>query len=131
MTHIDWTDSLIIDLPTIDAQHKKLIAISNSLLQAMINGMGQEVLETLFDELRAYTSYHFKDEEDFMRQIDYPGLAEQQTAHAQLAKDVDEFRIKLMNDEVSPNEALDFINGWIVCHIQDMDSKLAEYANNL
>jgi len=131
MSQIDWNDSLMIDLPTIDEQHKKLIALSNSLLQAMINGMGQEVLSTLFDELRAYTAYHFQDEEAFMRQIDYPGLADQLIAHEQLTKDVDEFRVKLMKDDVAPNEALDFINGWIVCHIQDMDAKIAEYANNL
>lgn len=131
MPQIDWNDSLAIDLPTIDAQHQKLIAISNSLLQAMVNGMGQDVLGTLFDELRAYTVYHFQDEEAFMEKIGYPGLPEQQKAHQLLTKSVDEFRIRLMNNDLTPYEALDFINGWIVHHILNMDAKIAEYANNL
>lgn len=131
MSQIDWNDSLVIDLPTIDAQHQKLIALSNSLLQAMINGMGHEVLETLFDELRAYTVYHFKDEEAFMEKIGYPGLADQQAAHRELTRRVDGFRVKLLNGDVTPTEALDFINNWIVSHLQNMDAKMAEFAHNL
>lgn len=130
MTHIDWNPKLTIDLPTIDEQHKKLIDLSNGLLQAMVNGMGQDVLEDLFKELREYTDYHFKDEEKLMQEMGYPGLADQQAAHKSLIEDVDKFHEQLMRDELSPNDALGFINEWIVNHIQEMDSKVADYAKN-
>ena len=35
-----------VGLPMIDDQHRKLIDLSNGLLQAMINGMGKEFPET-------------------------------------------------------------------------------------
>lgn len=128
MTQVDWNDSLLVDLPTIDEQHKKLIAMSNSLIGAMVNGMGHSILETLFDEMLGYTVYHFEDEEAFMEQIGYPHLDAHKIVHERLKKDVLIFRKKLLTDEVSPEDALTFINNWIVKHIQQMDIKISEFA---
>ncbi len=55
---IDWTDVLDIGLPEIDRQHRKLISLSNSLIQAMTIGKGKDVLSEFFEELKAYTVYH-------------------------------------------------------------------------
>ena len=130
MPQIDWTDNLNVDLPMIDEQHKKLISLSNGLLQAMVNGMGQDVLEDTFKELRDYTCYHFDDEEKYMQEIGYPHIDAQRAAHKKLTQDVDAFHDRLLNDNVSPNDVLDFINGWIINHITQMDSKIAEFVKN-
>ncbi|MGL1862645.1 MAG: bacteriohemerythrin [Pseudodesulfovibrio sp.] len=132
MPQIDWIDALDIGLPTIDEQHKHLISLSNSLIQAMCNGMGSDVLEDLFKELRDYTCTHFAEEEVYMESIDYPQIEAQKAAHIQLTKDVDQFREKLLGGTtVSPNEALDFINSWMVNHIKTMDAHIGVYAKTL
>lgn len=131
MSEISWSNVLDIGLPVVDEQHKELIALSNGLIQAMVNGMGNDVLEDIFKELRDYTQKHFSEEEKYMEEINYPGLAGQKAAHAQLIADVDEFHILLESKSVTPNQALDFINDWIIKHIMEMDSKIGEYARTL
>lgn len=131
MPELDWQDVLNIGLPKLDDQHKQLIALSNSLIQAMINGMGEEVLDEIFEELREYTVTHFADEEAYMKEIGFPGRDAQKEAHRQLTADVDEFRVRLIDDgSVTPNEALDFINDWMIKHIMEMDSKIGEFVKS-
>lgn len=120
---------LTIDLPVIDEQHKKLISLSNGLIQAMVNGMGHDVLEELFEELLEYTCYHFADEEKYMEQINYPDIDKQKQSHKQLTNDVVAFRVRILADQtVPPTEALDFINNWIIRHIKEMDTDISTFA---
>ena len=126
MAQIDWNDSLDIDLPQIDEQHRKLIELSNGMIQAMMTGKGKESLDKVFTELRSYTEYHFADEEKFMEQIRYPELDAHRTLHRDLIAQVVDFSAKL--DTLSPDEALDFINGWIVNHIRTEDVKVSLHA---
>lgn len=129
MPQIEWTDVLDIGLPEIDTQHKKLISFSNGLLQAMVNGMGNDMLEGLFEELLDYTTYHFADEEKYMEDIGYPDIDAHKAAHKKLINDVSEFRERLLGGNgVSPSEALDFINNWIIKHIMAIDSQVGQFA---
>ncbi|WP_319471228.1 bacteriohemerythrin [uncultured Pseudodesulfovibrio sp.] len=127
---IDWTDVLDIGLPEIDRQHRKLISLSNSLIQAMTIGKGKNVLSEFFEELKAYTVYHFHDEEKYMQDIGYPQFEQHRKAHGELIRQVDDFRTGLMAGEVTPDQALDFINGWIINHIMNMDSQIGIFAKN-
>lgn len=132
MPQLEWKDVLDIGQPELDKQHKQLIALSNSLLQAMINGMGSDVLEDIFKELLDYTNIHFAAEEEYMEEIGFPGLALQQEDHAKLTAEVIAFRDRILaGDTVSPNEALDFLNDWILKHIMEMDSKIGIFAKSL
>lgn len=130
MAEMKWTTVLALGLPKLDEQHKELISYSNSLLQAMINGMGKEVLELLFEKLGDYTDHHFTDEEQYMEQIGYPDLEPHKTAHKKLLIDLNHFREKVLSDQgLAPEKALDFLNGWIINHIMAMDNRIAEFAN--
>lgn len=131
MSQIDWTDVLDIGLPEIDGQHKHLIDLSNGLIQAMVSGMGLDVLDGLLKDLRDYTQTHFADEEAYMESINYPKLPEQKKMHAQLIREVEDFSERFHgNQAVSPNEVLDFMNGWIIKHIVEMDSQIGAFAKN-
>lgn len=129
MSQIDWTDILNIGLPKIDEQHKKLIGLSNSLILAMINGKGADVIGEAVSELHDYTCTHFADEEAYMEEIGYPQLDAQKKAHASLTAKVGQLRERIENDKsTSPNEVLDFINDWIITHIMDMDARISLFA---
>ncbi|MBI9080587.1 MAG: hemerythrin family protein [Pseudodesulfovibrio sp.] len=130
MSKLDWDDILDIGLPELDNQHKRLLALSNSLIQAMTVGKGKEVLQLLFEEIKGYTAYHFADEERYMRQIGYPHQEEHANIHKEMTQQVDEFREKLLNSKVSADEALDFINNWIVAHIMKEDTKIGLFAKS-
>lgn len=131
MPTLDWTDVLDIGLPELDDQHKKLISFSNSLLQAMTVGKGEDILHDLFEELKDYTLYHFEAEEQYMITIEYPHLEAHKTAHQALVRHVDQFSAALRGPGVSPNLVLDFINNWIMVHIMEEDSQIGTYAKSL
>lgn len=131
MLQIDWTNKLDVGLPEINAQHRELIDLSNGLIQAMTIGKGADVLDEAFTQLREYTKKHFRDEEAYMREIGYPELDKQEKVHKLLVMEVDNFHEELAKGNVTPKQALDFINGWIVKHIVQMDSKIGEYARTL
>lgn len=130
MTQIDWNDVNDVGLSKIDGQHKELINLSNGLLQAMTVGKGADVLEETFAELRAYTEKHFRDEERLMEEIAYPELGDQRKVHRLLVMEVEAFHEDLSKGKVSPRQALEFINGWIVKHINEMDGKIGEYVRS-
>ncbi len=130
MAQLDWTSILNIGVTKIDEQHKQLISLSNSLIQAMTIGKGNEVLTTLFEELKAYTLYHFEDEEKYMASMNYPQLENHKVIHTKLIEQVDTFRNELLAGEVTPNQALDFVNDWIIEHIMDVDAQIGEFARN-
>ncbi|WP_419786998.1 bacteriohemerythrin [Pseudodesulfovibrio sp.] len=128
MAQIEWTLTLDTGLPRIDEQHKQLVVYSNDLIQAMKENRGDAVLEALFEKLLDYTDSHFSEEEEFMESVGYPDLEAQRTAHRRLLNEVGHFREKLLSGvPVTPEQTLEFINGWIIKHIMIMDSKIGEF----
>lgn len=57
----------------IDDQHKKLIEQINILHSAMREGKAKEVVGAILEELRAYTKYHFSNEEKAFERYNYSG----------------------------------------------------------
>ncbi|MEF2232362.1 MAG: hemerythrin family protein [Pseudodesulfovibrio sp.] len=128
MTHVEWTVVLDTGLPRLDEQHKKLIAYSNDLLRAIADGRGKDVLGTFFESLLDYTASHFEEEEQYMESVGYPDSEAHRAAHRRLLIDVGAFREMLLGgQEVGPEKALEFINGWIIRHIMVMDSRIGEF----
>lgn len=80
-----FTDHYKIGISKIDEQHKALFDIirqANDLVQEkMLHDKYDEILDIL-DELHEYTEEHFRDEEDYMKKVGYPGLPQQKKAHA-------------------------------------------------
>ncbi len=127
MPQVDFKDVLNIGLPELDKQHRHLISLFNSLIQAMSIGKGVDVLEHLFSELKDYTVYHFTDEERFMEVNGYPAIEGHRARHEALIAQVDEFKKRMMNSAFSPNEALDFVNDWIILHIMNEDTAIGKF----
>lgn len=131
MSYIDWTDVLDIGLPSIDDQHKELFSISNDLLEAIGRGEGKTALVEAFDRLKKYTEYHFKEEEDYMRSVGYPGAEQHAKEHSELLISVNKLRKRLASGEtVLPEEGADFISDWIINHIMHSDSKIGIHAKS-
>ncbi len=57
---LEWNENLSVGVPSIDEQHKALLALLNELFDSTQAGRGQAVLGKVLKELADYTVYHFK-----------------------------------------------------------------------
>lgn len=131
MAEIKWSRELSVDVKEIDDQHKKLINIVNTLLQAILSGHDKEILNDIFTKLREYTVYHFGCEEELMEDILYPKRAEQVQEHSQLKKDVKAFQRQIyLHEDPTTDEVLAFMKGWMLDHILTHDRELARFIHH-
>jgi hemerythrin-like metal-binding protein len=106
----DWSDVLNIGLPILDEQHKQLF-------------------KDIFDRLKAYTKYHFKEEEAYMKRIGYPKTEEHSAEHVLLLMRVNTLWRLIENGEIiSPKGVSLFVSDWIVEHIMDKDGQIGQFA---
>jgi len=125
---ITWTEALETNQPEIDEQHKNLIDAFNSLHEAMARGRGREQVSKTLLFLTNYTVQHFRQEEAIMDQAGYPDAPRHKLMHHGLVVRLS----ALMKDYVvAPatltGSTLDFLEGWLVEHIQAEDFRLATY----
>ncbi|MBL8427863.1 MAG: hemerythrin family protein, partial [Dechloromonas sp.] len=74
-----WDDNFNTGLPTVDEQHRKLVALLNALAGHVAFKSEALVLDRLLDELADYTVYHFTSEEAIWRE--YLSNSEHEVEH--------------------------------------------------
>jgi hemerythrin len=126
MTPIRWLDSLSLDVPAIDADHKHLLDLLNRLHYMALAGDDREAVGAVLAELVAYTFAHFAREEALMQACGYPGLAQHARLHevlrAQVAHQRARFRADPRSFDVQGFYA--FLSDWLTMHILGEDMKL-------
>ncbi len=121
---VDWDDKLLLQVPEIDEQHKKLIQIANKLYTAAA-GTPQEYklqMRTIIKELIDYTVYHFTFEENYMKKYGYAGLAIHKMQHDNFVDQIRKETEKLSDSD--PQDGLklyDYLAKWVVNHIAKAD----------
>lgn len=127
----DWKPELETGISIIDEQHKKLLSIGSSLYELLdsvnYNDHYDEIIE-LLQELKDYTVYHFKTEEDILIN-EYAGFRLHKAQHDSfidkieeaLSMDIDE------NQKIITNEMLVFIADWIANHILKTDKLYVDF----
>ena len=115
----------------IDEEHKVLFVIIGKIYTAfeaeLVHDKFDLILDIL-DELKEYTCVHFADEENYMKEIGYEGLAQQQLLHEKFVETLNEVNL----DEVDDNqveylyEVLNFLQNWLVNHILKVDKLIPQ-----
>jgi hemerythrin-like metal-binding protein len=122
-----WTQDLELGIPTIDEQHKKLVAMINSLHRAVEKNDAAGAKRVL-QELVEYTGYHFGTEEKFFDQHGYPETEAHKTIHKKLVEKALAFTKKFdAGDEFLAQELLIFLKDWLVSHICVTDRKYVPF----
>jgi len=131
MPQLEWTDALTVGLPAIDDQHKQLFAICADLLESIDRGEGEAVLKDIFDRMKAYTEYHFKAEEAYMKSLDYPDLEAHASEHVLLLVRVNTlWRLLQSGENLSPQGVSLFLRDWIFEHVMHRDGQIGEFARS-
>ena len=115
-----------IGVPQIDEEHEKLFEIGERAYQLLKDPYAidkyDKIVEVI-EELKEYTVYHFKDEEDYMESINYKKLFTQKIDHADFIKKINDVNLDKIDED--QDEAimgiLTFLNDWLISHILEKD----------
>jgi hemerythrin len=101
---IEFKDKYIISNDLIDNQHKKLFEIANEAIEYHHSDKldakeKKSKVKATLHSLSEYLKTHLKDEEKFMKEIDYPAYAEHKKLHTNI--------VKTMNDLLQTSKSFD------------------------
>jgi len=124
-----WNDSYLVGLPNIDEQHKKLVALINSLFHSCkeTGSAAKIAYARAFSEIADYTQTHFKDEEVFLEKSGYPELPMHKVEHKNF---VDEIWVQFakFKEGSTPLVGLPrLLKAWLLNHIAIKDKKYAAF----
>jgi hemerythrin len=126
---LSWHDEYSVNIQRIDAQHRRLFATANRLLDAVEGNRGREETAAALEFLIGYTRYHFAEEEVLLQRYGYENFDDHAGRHVRLLSQVGELEARMRTDAVDAVELLEFLRGWIVNHILIEDRKYAAVLN--
>ena len=130
MPLIHWYDSFNVHVREIDQQHQQLVAMINTLHDAMRERKTRKILGDIIDGMIEYASVHFTTEEKYFDRLDYPDKEAHKAEHRIFVDKVREVKKGFDEDRVMISvEIMDFLKNWLVKHIQGSDKKFGPYFN--
>ncbi|MCI6918950.1 MAG: bacteriohemerythrin [Lachnospiraceae bacterium] len=130
-----FTSKYMTGITLVDDEHRRLFEIireTNDLIHEEFLHDKYDEIVRLINELRAYTEFHFSDEEALMERIQYPGLDAQKRAHSAFIERLVEIDLNDLDemDDHQQEYLLDlirFLLDWLTNHILACDCKIGEY----
>lgn len=117
-----WDNAFAIGHEKIDAEHKKLFDIANEIYKCT----NQDDLRKIVKELIKYTKFHFRNEENFMKSINFKNLAYHKVLHAKLVASLNSVVSEINNNTFDETIAKlsELVNKNILQHILIEDKKV-------
>ncbi|MES9854904.1 MAG: PAS domain S-box protein [Candidatus Thiodiazotropha sp. L084R] len=132
---LPWDESFNTGLVKIDEQHKNLVRLLNSLVSEIIWGTNHTRVDSIFDELLDYSTYHFETEEVIWDQYlaNDPEGKEHLEKHKDFMVIISQMRSEAKQKPLHQiaEEALDYLVGWLASHVIESDRHLACVVQNL
>ncbi|TCK92375.1 hemerythrin [Natranaerovirga hydrolytica] len=129
-----WNDNMELGIPTIDAQHKKLVELCGEafdLSKEIEDGKDYyDDITMILTEIKKYTVEHFEYEESLMKEAGYANLLDHEMEHTFFVKKIEKLNKKEYDE---PQEQKEFILNlsqvlfdWLSHHILETDKKYVE-----
>jgi hemerythrin len=125
----EFTDKYRTGIKLVDDEHKRLFEIikqANDLISAELLHDKYDAIVDILNELKDYTITHFSDEEKYMEEINYKGLAAQKVAHEAFVERLEQVDLEHVDDNQQEylNELVEYLISWLSLHIMRMDKKI-------
>ncbi len=128
MDTIEWTLSLSVGVDEIDDQHRRLISIINRIVAAHDTAPGSADMLAIISDLVDYTDYHFRTEDNYMMENEYPLFLSHRKEHLAYIKKMGTWITALENKESTLiEEMLSYLCHWWQTHITQSDLRYARY----
>lgn len=129
---ISWKDDYKIGVAQIDEQHQKLFEISGRIYDLLKDEYAFDKYDrimALIGELKDYTVFHFKSEEEYMQSIGYRKYLSQKVEHDDFIEKINQVDFNAVdeNPDAYLLEILDFVVDWISRHILEKDKLITAH----
>ncbi len=125
---INWSQTLSIGNADIDTDHKEILDIYNGLIDMIDRGSNREDCAKFLNEMTNYALYHFRKEENYMKNFSYPKLSQHRHFHMEYIYEVSMFNVVFTRtDHFKPENMVVFIKNWWTEHIQKADRDYENY----
>lgn len=125
---IEWSEALSVGVPTIDGQHRVLIAYINQLSNAIARKQSASVLGQVLGGLEGYTRVHFKFEERLFDRLHWREGDDHAHGHRLFEQQIAAFSARFAaGDKQLAPVVLDFMVRWLTEHILIDDMSYSEY----
>jgi len=126
MSELVWKSEYSIGHFQTDNGHKKLISLANKVIRFSNAGEDISRIHTALKALREYPIIHFRNEENYMKQLGFQEIEHHKACHAEL--------IGRLNEVITENTKVnDLVHGlkrlmvvWVIDHIIHEDLKIAK-----
>lgn len=127
MALIKWDDRLALNIPELDSQHQKLVALINELDSAMHQRQSREAVGRILDGLVSYTEYHFGVEERLFEAHGLDGSAAERGEREAFVRRMSDFKAGHARGQVGLSVGvMTFLSEWLRSHITGADRVFAE-----
>ncbi len=127
-----WSDKYSVNIEIIDEQHKELFNILDNCYELLLKNKDDDKYDkiiTILEDLKNYTIYHFKTEEEFMKKNGYSKFLSHKFAHDAFIEQIKGFDLYSIDTDQkkSINDLLDIVSNWIKFHILETDKNIHKY----
>jgi len=128
MSILTWNDQFLVNIDSVDRQHRHLVELINRLDEVVALGENNHSVADTVNGLVDYTVYHFQHEEDLMQKAGYN--PEMFARHCQEHQEFVDKMLRVQNEVQSDaalisKELLDFLVDWLCHHILKTDRLMA------
>lgn len=128
--YLQWQDDYAVNIQRLDNHHRRLLELANKVLDAILQDRERSDILRALELLLAHTKSHCTEEEDLLRRYGYPALEHHRSRHEDLFQEADLLKARLQEPELpSPEEALTFMEGWVLDHILTEDRAYTAFLN--
>ena len=121
---IKWGPEFVLGIKTIDDQHKVLVDLINQVYAEFGSSNNKNVLKRILKELIDYTAYHFGNEEQLFKQINYRQSTEHIEEHRKFVETVMDFKHDFdEGSQVLSFDIVNFLKNWLLDHILKSDKR--------
>jgi len=123
----EWNDKLSVGVPSIDRQHKILIALINDLHTSIETGKSQSDAKFILKKIITYARAHFIYEEGLFISHDYDATEEHLESHERIKVKLLELKKQSEDNQFNlPDELMMFLKDWLNNHILKEDMGYSE-----
>jgi len=125
---VQWENKYCLGIKKIDDQHKHLFELANQVFKLEEDNSKVEIRELLV-EFSEYMKTHFKDEEEYMKSIDFPELQYHKKLHEDIVQTLSNISKDVTSISELKHKMKDIAKKVLIEHIVDADMKIKNIQN--